>query len=99
VGVSPAQTVAKRIGVFGGAFDPPHAAHVALVQAAVANLQLDELRIVPTGQAWHKAWDLSPAHHRLAMAKLAFSQLPRVLLTPGKPSAPARVTRSILCVS
>lgn len=82
MGVSPAQTVAKRIGVFGGAFDPPHAAHVALVQAAVANLQLDELRIVPTGQAWHKARDLSPAHHRLAMAKLAFSQLPRVLVDP-----------------
>ena len=28
-----------RLGVFGGAFDPPHLAHVALVQAAMAQLQ------------------------------------------------------------
>ena len=67
MGVMPAQTGAKRIGVFGGAFDPPHAAHVALAQAAVADLQLDELRVVPTGQAWHKTRPLSAAHHRLAM--------------------------------
>lgn len=70
------------MGVFGGAFDPPHVAHAALVQAAVADLQLDELRVVPTGQAWHKARPLSPAHHRLAMAQLAFSDLPRVLVDP-----------------
>lgn len=76
------QVGAKRIGVFGGAFDPPHAAHVALVRAAVADLQLDELRVVPTGQAWHKARVLSPAHHRLAMAQLAFSDLPRVVVDP-----------------
>ncbi|MEO8121327.1 MAG: nicotinate (nicotinamide) nucleotide adenylyltransferase [Rhodoferax sp.] len=72
----------RRIGVFGGAFDPPHAAHRALVQAAVTGLQLDELRILPTGQAWHKARDLSPAHHRLAMAQLAFADLPRVVVDP-----------------
>nr|MDP2192286.1 nicotinate (nicotinamide) nucleotide adenylyltransferase [Rhodoferax sp.] len=72
----------RRMGVFGGAFDPPHVAHVALVQAAVADLQLDELRVVPTGQAWHKARPLSPAHHRLAMAQLAFAELPRVVVDP-----------------
>jgi nicotinate-nucleotide adenylyltransferase len=74
--------VTKRIGIFGGAFDPPHLAHAALVQAAVADLALDELRIVPTGQAWHKAHSLSPAHHRLAMAQLAFGHLPRVVVDP-----------------
>ena len=82
MGVSPVPTAARRIGVFGGAFDPPHAAHVALVQAAVADLQLDELLLIPTGQAWHKARPLSPAHHRLAMAQLAFASLPRVVVDP-----------------
>lgn len=76
------QSTARRIGVFGGAFDPPHIAHRALVQAALTDLQLDELRIVPTGQAWHKARDLSPAHHRLAMAQLAFADLPGVVIDP-----------------
>ncbi|MES2413559.1 MAG: nicotinate (nicotinamide) nucleotide adenylyltransferase [Pseudomonadota bacterium] len=70
----------KRIGVFGGAFDPPHQAHVALAKAAVAQLALDVLRIVPTGQAWHKARTLSSAAHRLAMAKLAFADMPHVVI-------------------
>ena len=74
--------MARRIGVFGGAFDPPHAAHVALAQAAVRQLQLDELRIIPTGQAWHKTRSLSPAFHRLAMAELAFAKVSRVIVDP-----------------
>lgn len=71
-----------RIGVFGGAFDPPHAAHRALVEAALGQLQLDQLRIVPTGQAWHKTRVLSAARHRLAMARLAFADLPGVVVDP-----------------
>jgi nicotinate-nucleotide adenylyltransferase len=66
--------------VFGGAFDPPHLAHVALAQAALAQLALDALYIVPTGQAWHKARSLSAPEHRLAMARLAFSELAHVVV-------------------
>ncbi|MDB5871353.1 MAG: hypothetical protein JWQ07_795 [Ramlibacter sp.] len=66
--------------MFGGAFDPPHVAHVALARAAVEQLQLDELRIFPTGQAWHKAQPLSDAAHRLAMAQIAFGDLPRTVI-------------------
>jgi nicotinate-nucleotide adenylyltransferase len=71
---------APRVGVFGGAFDPPHNAHVALVRSALAQLGLAELRIFPTGQAWHKARGLSGAAHRLAMARLAFEGLDRVVV-------------------
>jgi nicotinate-nucleotide adenylyltransferase len=63
-------------GIFGGAFDPPHRAHVALAQAAVAQLRLARLHIVPTGQAWYKSRALSPSEHRLAMARLAFAGCP-----------------------
>ena len=70
----------KKIGVFGGAFDPPHNTHVALIKLAIAQLQLEELRVVPTGQAWHKSRALSPAVHRLAMAALAFSSIPGVVV-------------------
>lgn len=69
-----------RIGVFGGAFDPPHLAHVALVQAAIEQLQLDEVRVLPTGHAWHKAHDLSDAAHRLAMTLLAFQGVAGVVV-------------------
>ncbi len=69
-----------RVGVFGGAFDPPHVAHVALARAAVEQLQLDELRIFPTGQAWHKTQTLSAPEHRLAMARIAFADVPRTVI-------------------
>ena len=80
---------APRIGVFGGAFDPPHVAHVALAEAALAQLSLDALCIFPTGRAWHKSRGLTDPKHRLAMAQLAFGDLPRVrvdareVLRPG----------------
>ena len=67
-----------RLGVFGGAFDPPHRAHVALVAAAIAQLQLDRVQVLPTGQAWHKPRQLSAAADRLAMTRLAFEPLPQV---------------------
>ena len=69
-----------RIGMFGGAFDPPHLGHVALARAAVQQLALDQLLVFPTGQAWHKARELSPALHRLAMAHLAFADVPHAVV-------------------
>ena len=73
-----AQATVLRLGVFGGAFDPPHRAHVALVEAAIAQLQLDRVQVLPTGQAWHKPRQLSAAADRLAMTRLAFEPLPQV---------------------
>lgn len=70
----------RRIGMFGGAFDPPHLAHVALGRAAVEQLGLDMLRVFPTGQAWHKARTLTPADHRLAMTRIAFAEVPRAVV-------------------
>jgi len=69
-----------RLGVFGGAFDPPHPAHVALVESAIGQLNLDRVLVIPTGQAWHKTRPLTEAHHRAAMARLAFEHLPQVLV-------------------
>ncbi len=61
-----------RVGVFGGAFDPPHLTHQALARAALAQLELDLLHIVPTGDAWHKTRVLTPKPERLRLAQLAF---------------------------
>ena len=70
----------RRVGLFGGAFDPPHCAHVAIAKPAVDQLALDELRIIPTGVAWHKSRSLSPAADRLAMVRLAFADLPGIVI-------------------
>lgn len=39
-----------RIGIFGGTFDPVHLAHLALADAALEQLKLDELVFVPAGR-------------------------------------------------
>ena len=87
----PPGPVPRRIGVMGGAFDPPHLAHQALAHAAMAQLHLDELRLIPTGQAWHKPRTLSAPEHRLAMVELAFGDQPgmtvdRIEIDRGGPS-------------
>ena len=73
---------ALRVGMLGGAFDPPHKGHMALADAAIRSLALDLLHVVPTGEAWHKTRSLTAAHHRLAMAELAFGALPGVVVDP-----------------
>ena len=70
----------KRVGIFGGSFDPVHNAHVALARLALEQLQLDELRWVPVWQAWQKARQLAPAADREAMVRLAIAGEPRFVL-------------------
>lgn len=66
---------ARRVGMLGGSFDPPHLAHRQLAEAAIEQLRLDVLHIMPTGQAWHKTRALTPALHRVAMCELAFEDV------------------------
>ena len=70
--------VPRSIGIFGGAFDPPHWAHRALAEAALQQLDLDQLYVLPTGHAWHKSRALTAADHRVAMCEEAFAGLERV---------------------
>jgi len=73
---------AVRVGVLGGAFDPPHVGHIAMAVTALNQLRLDVLHVLPTGRAWHKTHALTPAEHRLAMARLAFEGMERVVVDP-----------------
>ena len=70
----------RRIGIFGGSFDPVHNAHVALARLALAELALDELRWVPAGQPWQKTRTMALAQHREAMVRLAIEGEPRFVL-------------------
>jgi nicotinate-nucleotide adenylyltransferase len=65
----PEPTTSKvlRIGVFGGSFDPPHAAHAALAQAAQDRLSLDVIIWLPTFAPPHKGAPAASFADRLAM--------------------------------
>lgn len=66
----------RRIGLFGGSFDPPHRAHLALACAALDALGLDELRWLPAGRAWQKAGAFAPPEARRAMLQRLLAEAP-----------------------
>jgi len=59
------------IGLFGGAFDPPHSGHVALVRAAKEELGLDRVLVLVAAAPGHKHVE-TPAEVRLELARAAF---------------------------
>ncbi|MDD4816704.1 MAG: nicotinate (nicotinamide) nucleotide adenylyltransferase [Victivallaceae bacterium] len=60
-----------KTAYFGGSFDPPHAGHIALADAAVAAGLADEVWLAPAWVPPHKHRRLSPFSDRLRMTELA----------------------------
>jgi len=72
VSSAPGGSARPAIGVLGSAFNPPHLGHLALAQEALWQLGLDEVVLVPTGEAPHKRIHDDPGRElRLAMTRLA----------------------------
>jgi nicotinate-nucleotide adenylyltransferase len=62
----------RRIGVFGGTFDPVHVGHLVLVSELKHALDLDLVLFVPAGDPPHKPDQLlSSVEHRLHMLEVA----------------------------
>ena len=60
------------MGVLGSAFNPPHLGHLALAQEALWQLGLEQVILVPTGEAPHKRIADDPGRDvRIAMTRLA----------------------------
>lgn len=59
-----------RIGLLGGTFDPVHHGHLVVAQAALEELELDEVRLVVAGDPWMKE-TTTPAAVRVELARLA----------------------------
>lgn len=66
----------KKIGIFGGTFDPAHLGHRFLAEEAVKAVSLDKLYVIPAGTPPHKqASGLTTDEQRLEMCRLAFSDM------------------------
>ena len=59
------------IGLFGGAFDPPHNGHVALVRAAKRALGVEPVLVLVAADPAHKRVE-TPASTRLELTRAAF---------------------------
>lgn len=72
----------KTVALFGGAFNPPHRGHVAMVKVLLRNPAIDAIWILPVYR--HPfAKPMLPFEQRLAMSRLAFAGLsPAVKVRP-----------------
>ena len=63
----------RRIGIFGGTFDPPHIGHLVAATEARTALDLDVVLMVVANEPWQKVGTrpLSPAEDRLALVEAA----------------------------
>lgn len=68
---------ARRIGLFGGSFDPIHIGHLIIAQDAADQLGLDEVLFIPAAVPPHKRHrERASDEARLAMVKLAVESNP-----------------------
>ena len=62
----------RAVALFGGTFDPIHAGHIAVAQAAQRRFHLDAIHFIPSARPPHKTkMALTPFLHRYAMVALA----------------------------
>lgn len=67
----------KKMGLFGGSFDPIHQGHVDMALRLAEKLGLDGVVLMPTFVPPHKIREsMAGADHRLAMCRLAAQQHP-----------------------
>lgn len=65
--------MAKRLGIMGGTFNPIHNGHLFVADIARRELDLDEVRFIPTGDSPHKRHVDVSGWQRLDMVRLAIA--------------------------
>jgi nicotinate-nucleotide adenylyltransferase len=90
-----------RVGILGGAFNPPHVGHLVCAQEALVQLELEKVVFMPVGEAPHRELEDDPgAEARLEMVDLAAGDdarfvVSRVELDRSGPSYSADTLREL----
>lgn len=72
-----------KLGVFGGTFDPPHYAHLAIAEEARLRLGLTQVLFAPAfGNPLKQGRQSAAPEHRLRMVELAVADNPHFAVTP-----------------
>lgn len=62
----------KKVGIFGGTFDPPHYGHLLMANEVLHSLDLCEIWFMPNQIPPHKQQEeICPSYHRVNMLQLA----------------------------
>jgi nicotinate-nucleotide adenylyltransferase len=70
----------KRIGLFGGTFNPIHSGHLKAAEIIQRRLILNEVLFIPSYIPPHKEYrGIADPHHRLKMVELAVRPFPRFI--------------------
>jgi len=73
-------TCPPLLGIFGGTFDPIHFGHLRLAEELAQQLDLAEVRFIPSGRPWHRDAPGATPQQRLEMVRLAIAGNPRFRL-------------------
>jgi len=66
----------KRLGIFGGTFDPIHLAHLRCAEETREALSLDQILFIPSARPPHKRETVASGRDRLAMVRRAIAGHP-----------------------
>jgi len=81
----------RRIGIYGGTFDPVHNGHLDVARSVVSDFGLECLLIVPAFVPPHKqAGEVTNSYHRYAMTVLATMDEPAMRVSNLELAAPNR---------